>query len=60
MAYARQNITDDMVLEAEHINKMQDAIIELYGLVSKLQVYTEVKDNSLVVTQPLITEEVQR
>ena len=53
MAYTKQGFRDGMVLNAGHMTNMEDAIIELYDLVSKLQIVVQTEGSTLVLAQDL-------
>lgn len=57
MAYTKQNFTNGMTLDAEHLNKMQDAIIELYDLVEQSRIDVQVTDSALVVAQKIAIQD---
>lgn len=56
MSYIKQNFTNGMTLDAEHLNKMQDAIIELYDLVEKARINVQTTDDALIVMQEIAVQ----
>ena len=53
MSYTKQGFKNDMTLDAEHLINIENAILELYDLISKSQVTVQTVDNALVLTQDL-------